>query len=233
MSVLLTRSIKGVGKGTGLGLSMVHGLAEQSGGTLVLTSKPGFGTTAELWLPAIAPDTAEAGPPAVAIHTPAMAGHDTPLSVLVVDDDPLVLSNTAAMLEDIGHSVVTAGSGEAALAELHNRHFDLMVTDHAMPRMTGAQLVRQTAAAYPGMPIIIASGFAELPEDVSAVTRLRKPVLAGRSGGGACEKSKGGACKAGYSQRRRRGSPVTLGALTFLTRFVAGSLIAPRTAGPA
>jgi PAS domain S-box-containing protein len=166
---------KGVGKGTGLGLSTVHGLAEQSGGALVLKSKLGVGTTAELWLPAADPATADeiAWPPSIA--EPVLPLQSGLLTVLVVDDDPLVLSNTAAMLEDIGHSVVTVGSGDAALSALKLRHFDLMLTDHAMPRMTGAQLVRECAAAYPGMALIIATGFAELPDDVGATTRLRKP----------------------------------------------------------
>jgi CheY-like chemotaxis protein len=79
------------------------------------------------------------------------------------------------MLEDLGHRVVAAGSGEAALAELRNKEFDLMLTDHAMPRMTGAQLVREIGTSRPGMAVIIASGFAELPDDISAITRLRKP----------------------------------------------------------
>jgi signal transduction histidine kinase len=164
---------KGIGKGTGLGLSMVHGLAEQSGGTLVLKSKPGVGTTAELWLPAAAAASVEAAP--APMYTPANDTITGPLSVLVVDDDPLVLSNTAAMLDDLGHSVRTAASADAALVELRARRFDLLLTDHAMPRMTGAQLIRAIGSTYPGMSIIIATGFADFPEDLSTITRLRKP----------------------------------------------------------
>jgi len=134
---------KGVGKGTGLGLSMVHGLADQSGGTLILKSKPGVGTTAELWLPAADPASIEALPAAAPMPEPVNDQFIGPLSVLVVDDDPLVLSNTGAMLEDLGHSVTTAASADAALGELRTRRFDLLLTDHAMPRMTGAQLIRE------------------------------------------------------------------------------------------
>jgi CheY-like chemotaxis protein len=97
------------------------------------------------------------------------------LNVLVVDDDPLVLSNTGAMLEDLGHNATMTASGEAALAELRRRRFDVMLTDHAMPHMTGAQLVREVGTAYPHMAIIIATGFADLPDHVSALTRLGKP----------------------------------------------------------
>ena len=166
---------KGVGKGTGLGLSMVHGLAEQSGGTLILKSKPGLGTTAELWLPAA--DTASTKALLVGAATPAPISDPPtgPLSVLVVDDDPLVLSNTGAMLADLGHSVTTAASADAAFGELRTRRFDLLLTDHAMPRMTGAQLIREIGNEYPDMGVIIATGFAELPDDVSMITRLRKP----------------------------------------------------------
>ena len=106
---------KGVGKGTGLGLSMVHGLAEQSGGTLILKSKPGVGTTAELWLPAADTASIKALPAAAPMPEPVNDQFIGPLSVLVVDDDPLVLSNTGAMLEDLGHSVTTAASADAAL----------------------------------------------------------------------------------------------------------------------
>jgi CheY-like chemotaxis protein len=166
---------KGIGKGTGLGLSMVHGLAEQSGGTLILKSKPGVGTTAELWLPAADPASIEALPAAAPVPEPVNEQFIGPLSVLVVDDDPLVLSNTGAMLEDLGHSVTTAASGDAALRELRTRRFDLLLTDHAMPRMTGAQLIREIGNAYPDMGVIVATGFAELPDNASMITRLRKP----------------------------------------------------------
>jgi PAS domain S-box-containing protein len=166
---------KGIGKGTGLGLSMVHGLAEQSGGRLVLKSHPGEGTTADIWLP-IAEGTAE----------PDRRGEPTPapvprasrrLSVLVVDDDLLVLENTAAMLEDLGHTVVEARSGEEALALFrHARTIDLVVTDYAMPGMTGLQLASAVAAERPGTVILLSTGYAELPSDArSDLRRLSKP----------------------------------------------------------
>lgn len=91
---------KGVGKGTGLGLCMVHGLAAQSGGRLVLRSQKGNGTTAEIWPPAV-PRQAQAQPSP--IHDQAAPGigrFSKPLVILVVDDNALVLTNTAAMLED-------------------------------------------------------------------------------------------------------------------------------------
>jgi CheY-like chemotaxis protein len=97
------------------------------------------------------------------------------LRVLVVDDDPLVLSNTAAMIDDLGHSSETANSAARALSILQNEPFDVMVTDHAMPVMTGAQLLRETRARYPKMAVVLATGFAELPDQISETMRLRKP----------------------------------------------------------
>jgi CheY-like chemotaxis protein len=165
---------KGVGKGTGLGLSMVHGLAEQSGGRLVLKSRPGEGTTADIWLP-IAEETAVPEPRVEAPAPLPLASRR--LSVLVVDDDLLVLENTAAMLEDLGHTVVEARSGEEALALLRRtRTVDLIVTDYAMPGMTGLQLANAVASERPGTVILLSTGYAELPSDArSSLPRLSKP----------------------------------------------------------
>src|SRR3954447_3430553 len=165
---------KGVGKGTGLGLSMVHGLAEQSGGKLALRSLPGEGTTAEIWLP-MAGETAVPDPRAEAPAPVPRASRQ--LSVLVVDDDLLVLENTAAMLDDLGHIVVEARSGDEALALLRRtRTVDLVVTDYAMPGMTGLQLASAVAAERPGTVILLSTGYAEIPSDErSGLPRLSKP----------------------------------------------------------
>ncbi len=166
---------KGVGKGTGLGLSMAEGLAAQSGGRLVLKSTPGQGTTAELWLPvAQATDVIEAAPVAVGAAPPA---HVDALTVLAVDDDPLVLMNTVAMLQELGHTVMEASSGKDALALLAlERSIDLLITDQAMPQMTGSQLIEAVRAVRPGLPAILATGYADLAAASSAsVPRLAKP----------------------------------------------------------
>jgi PAS domain S-box-containing protein len=163
---------KGVGKGTGLGLSMVHGFVEQCGGKLAIRSQPGEGTTVELWLPVADKDaprggcrTEDAAPLAV-----------DPLVVLAVDDDPLVLTNTAAMLEDAGHRVLQAGSGREALQLLRESRVDVLVTDFAMPEMTGAQLAEAAQAGWPGLPVLLVSGYAELPQGTAAaIPRLAKP----------------------------------------------------------
>jgi signal transduction histidine kinase/ActR/RegA family two-component response regulator len=168
---------KGVGKGTGLGLSMVHGLATQSGGTLVLRSRRGEGTTAEIWLPAVTGAAAEAvAQPAPQTTIERLIG-ERRLRVLAVDDDALVLMNTTAMLEDMGHSVTEARSGREALDRLLDSDgFDLVITDHAMPQMTGAQLAREIRARWAHLPILLATGYAELPSGTDlGLPRLSKP----------------------------------------------------------
>jgi signal transduction histidine kinase len=163
---------KGVGKGTGLGLSMVHGLAAQSGGLMQISSTPGRGTTVELWLPICER--------AAAVEAPAEDPGERSLRrcrVLVVDDDPLVIASSTAMLEDLGHVVIEASSGARALDVLRlGATVDLVITDQAMPGMTGLELARRIMQLRPGLPVIIATGYAELPaEDGLKLPRLSKP----------------------------------------------------------
>jgi len=168
---------KGVGKGTGLGLSMVHGLAEQSGGRLVIKSSQGFGTRVEMWLPSVGPEAISgremaAAPPSV---RPLPATRS--LHILVVDDDPLVLNITGAVLQDMGHRVTEASSADDALKLLEKHDdVDMLITDHAMPGMTGAQLVGEVNVRWPTLPVVLATGYAEIPIDLSdGATRLTKP----------------------------------------------------------
>jgi PAS domain S-box-containing protein len=163
---------KGVGKGTGLGLSMVHGFAQQCGGSLTISSEPDLGTTVSLWLP-----MAQADMDAQNVMTIVedRGGSAIPLVILAVDDDDLVLTNTAGMLEDLGHTVFQASSGADALRMLEQGSVDLVVSDHAMPGMTGAQLADAIEQKLPGLPVIIITGFAELPPHASRRPRLDKP----------------------------------------------------------
>jgi PAS domain S-box-containing protein len=153
---------KEVGKGTGLGLPMVHGLVQESGGQLILNSKKGKGTTVELWLPIaqkVQTTVAKSAPPPPA---PLIATKN--LTALVVDDDPLVLTNMSAMLTDLGHKVFEAASASEALDILRRENsIELVLTDHAMPRMTGSELSEQIRKDWPHLPVILATGFAELP----------------------------------------------------------------------
>ena len=166
---------KGIGKGTGLGLSMVHGLAEQSGGRFSLQSRKGKGTTAELLLP-----VAEAQPHRTdrIRHSVAdTAEEHRSLVIVAVDDDGLILTNTIAMLEDLGHVGFAASSGKEALDILRREDsIDLVLTDQAMPQMTGVQLAEAIKREWPDLPIILATGYAELGLGAGAdLPKLSKP----------------------------------------------------------
>jgi PAS domain S-box-containing protein len=164
---------KDPGKGTGLGLPMVHGLAEQSGGRFILESHPGKGTTAELWLP-----VDESAQPEIEKQAPTreLDKHQPVLVILAVDDDSLVLTNTVAMLEDLGHTAIGVSSGKAALETLRqDNSIDLVITDQIMPQMTGIQLAEAIKAEWPDVSIILASGFAETPSGIHRLSRLPKP----------------------------------------------------------
>ncbi|HEY3919700.1 MAG TPA: response regulator [Stellaceae bacterium] len=165
---------KGLGKGTGLGLSSVYGLAKQSGGAIAISSRVGSGTIVELWLP-----VAAGAPPRVVVAT--MAKDDAtaarPCSILLVDDDPMVAETTVSMLEVLGHHVTVASSGGRALEMLgDDPKVDLVITDYAMPGMTGKELARRIRETRPGLPVVLASGYAELAaHDDSGLPRLDKP----------------------------------------------------------
>jgi CheY-like chemotaxis protein len=163
---------KGVGRGTGLGLSMVQGLAEQSGGRLQIDSRVGGGTTVAIFLPVASEEPAQE----VETLPQADAAAPGPMSILAVDDDPLVLANTAAMLEDVGHRVRRAESAESALALLAQAPADLVISDHLMPGMTGLELVRAVRAQSPHQPVLLVSGFAEFEGgEADDLMLLRKP----------------------------------------------------------
>ena len=164
-------STKGLGKGTGLGLSMVHGLAVQSGGALRLSSTPGQGTLAELWLPQAATAVRAAEPAeASAVDAPSA-------TILVVDDDALIAMSTVDMLTDLGHTVLEAHSGAQALDLLRDEQaVDLLLTDYAMPGMTGVELGEAARALRADLPVLLATGYAELPEGTATdLPRLAKP----------------------------------------------------------
>jgi len=168
---------KDVGKGTGLGLSMVYGFAKQSGGTLRLASRLGEGTRAELWLPRAS--AADAAVPPLSHERIEPGGH-RPLTVLLVDDHPEVRGTTAAMLADLGHTVIEVASGPEALDAVarDGAGIDLLITDYAMPRQSGTDVVRLAREHRPGLPAIIITGYAdetEIGDRPADVGLLMKP----------------------------------------------------------
>jgi signal transduction histidine kinase/ActR/RegA family two-component response regulator len=164
---------KGAGRGTGLGLSMVDGLVAQSGGAMRINSHQGAGTTVELWLPVAKAEAVERPRPVA----PQRVAESRCCRVLVIDDDPIVLAGTAAMLEDLGHTATEVESAEQALKILQSdASIDLVITDHAMPGMTGTELAKRIRRKWPELPVIIATGYAELPGELDpSVPRLSKP----------------------------------------------------------
>ena len=151
---------KDVGKGSGLGLSMVYGFAKQSNGAFRLESELGSGTRAELWLPR-APEAGEDDAEQAA-ETPCNALR--PLKVLLVDDHAEVRSTTAALLEDCGHEVRQAASGKAALDLLNAREcdFDILITDYAMPHLSGTDFLREARLLCPEIPALLITGYADI-----------------------------------------------------------------------
>jgi CheY-like chemotaxis protein len=138
---------------------MVYGFAKQSDGAFRLESGLGKGTTAELWLPR-APEAVVAD--AVGLVEP--ESHQLrALRVLLVDDHPEVRSTTAAILEDGGHAVIQADNGLEALALIDKRDgdFDLLITDYAMPHLSGTDFLREAQKSHPAVPALMITGYAE------------------------------------------------------------------------
>jgi len=165
-------STKETGRGTGLGLSMVHGLAAQLGGGFLLSSAPGEGTRADLYLPVAG--ARELPQAARAASSPPPVGR--PLTILLVDDEDIVRTGTAEMIRDLGHKVIEADGGAEALALLENGPApDIVVTDYKMPRMDGAELSRRLQASRPGLPILMITGYTGTTDEVLHLPRLAKP----------------------------------------------------------
>jgi signal transduction histidine kinase/CheY-like chemotaxis protein len=151
---------KDVGEGTGLGLSMVYGFARQSGGTIDNDSKVGEGTVVEIWLPRAPQAIARARKPA---KQRAKSAEVRPLRILLVDDHAAVRETTAGMLCDMGHQVRTAADGQTMLKMLEAApdDVDLVVTDYAMPLMSGGDMLKEARKIRPDLPGIIISGYAD------------------------------------------------------------------------
>ncbi|MEN0072917.1 MAG: ATP-binding protein [Paracraurococcus sp.] len=172
---------KGVGKGTGLGLSQVYGIARQSGGTARIESLPGRGTTVTILLPAAGSEAAArilARQPEDAMPggAPVTAAASVGALVLVVDDDPDVRRALVGWLDALGYRVAEAADGRAGLAALESLAPDAMLVDFAMPGLTGAQVAAAAQRLRPGLPVVLATGYAAAAElGVDALIGL--PVL--------------------------------------------------------
>ena len=146
---------KGAGKGTGLGMSVVDGIVRQSGGHILVDSRPGHGTMFRIYLPSVN----EVGAPDLRHAEPAAPRPGTE-RILLVEDDLAVRSMTQTLLERQGYSVISAGSSEEALnlAALQRDRIDLVVTDVGMPGMSGPQLVERLRNTNGNLPVLFMSG---------------------------------------------------------------------------
>jgi len=149
---------KPVGKGTGLGLAQVYGLARQAGGDARIASTPGGGATVTLYLREAAA-AAQIAP--AAVRGAGAPGPALPATVLLVDDDEAVRGVVRGGLEMRGYRVLDAASGASALALAAAERPQIAVIDYAMPGMDGAETAERLRAIAPGLPIILASGYAD------------------------------------------------------------------------
>jgi DNA-binding response OmpR family regulator len=170
-------------RGTGLGLAMVFGMAQRHGATLEIDSRPGAGTAMRLLFP-ISGTGGTGGASAATVRMPALKDPVPGLSILVVDDDPVLRDSLANTLRDEGHRVTLAGGGQEGIdlfrsAQQGAEPFDVVLTDLGMPYVDGRQVAAAVRSAAPHTPIILLTGWGQQmgPEnEVPQVSRvLGKP----------------------------------------------------------
>lgn len=164
---------KEIGKGTGLGLAVVHGIVKRHEGGIAVHSQQGEGTTFEVYLPQV-----EYRPsPTVQQRAPLPEGKER---ILVVDDEETLSNLIAGMLGSLGYSVRGFTSGLTALAcfRSHPDEFDLVITDHTMPHISGTELAREILRIRADIPVILCTGFSEkVTSETVADTGIRELVM--------------------------------------------------------
>ncbi len=160
--------------GTGLGLSIVSGIVKRHGGELEVDSKEGVGTVIAMTLPAI-----EADLPLEKLAP--LPLHSTPLNILLVDDEAVLLEVVSGLLGTAGHTVENFSNAESALEAFKKGRYDLVITDRAMPKMNGDQLAAEIKAINPDTPVYLMTGFGDFIEETGETLSnidaiLGKPV---------------------------------------------------------
>ncbi|MBC2712594.1 MAG: PAS domain S-box protein [Desulfosarcina sp.] len=168
---------KEVGKGTGMGLSMVHGIMKNSGGGIVLNTKPGEGTTFELYFPLVN----------LSAQAASSREEDIPTGterILFVDDEEMIVELYGKILDRLGYRVSTCTDPSQALSLLDadSTAFDMVITDMTMPGMTGDQLVQGIREIHPTLPVVLCTGYSkrlskEKAKALAISAVLDKPVV--------------------------------------------------------
>ncbi len=162
------------GEGTGLGLSIVHGIVKAHGGHITVYSEPGQGTTFHVYFPTI--EKRDFFGEAV-LKQPLPRGQGR---ILAVDDEETIVELIGQLLADLGYTVTSFTSSEKALEAFLREpdHFDVVITDMTMPKLTGLQLATRILEARPDMPIILCTGYSELvDEKIARAAGIRKYLM--------------------------------------------------------
>jgi PAS domain S-box-containing protein len=169
---------KRAGDGTGLGLALVHGIVADFGGAIDVTTQMGIGTTFTTWLPAL--DEMHSLPVEPAGEQPRGRGE----TVMIVDDEPALVALAEEALTELGYRAVAFDSGVLALQAFsaEPKRFDLVLTDETMPELTGTELAREINQLRPEIPIIIMSGYSDMPlrkraQSAGVIAVLGKPLV--------------------------------------------------------
>ncbi len=176
---------KASGQGTGLGLAVVYGIVRKHGGAISVSSKPGKGSSFEVFFPKIESKQAlehisDRTPPLKSVPVPGGKEH-----ILFVDDEQPVCESVGALLAHLGYQVTLAQGGAEALELFRNDpgRFDLVITDFAMPSMTGVELARELSRIRPGLPTILCTAFQEVCTLEARESGIRdlapKPIIIG------------------------------------------------------
>lgn len=145
--------------GTGLGLNIVHGIVSRHRGTIDVASAPGEGTTVTLRLPTASEPASLAPPPA------ALPPLSFPLQVLVIDDVLAIAKTLVQILRALGHEAEAVAGGEEGLARLDTGCFNLVITDLTMPGMSGYDVASVVKVRWPGLPVILITGWGDVVEN--------------------------------------------------------------------
>lgn len=149
-----------MGEGTGLGLAVVHGIIKSYGGAVKVHSQPGKGSAFHVYFPRMIQEIKVAGPGPQKKEN-ILGGNE---NILLVDDDQAIVYIVKQMLENLGYNVTAKYSSMDALAHFSSQrnHFDLVITDMTMPKMTGDILAQRISQMRPDIPIILFTGYGDM-----------------------------------------------------------------------